>query len=140
MAALTALCSCATLVNGTTGHVRVSTTPSGAEVFLGEHKLGETPCVVSMRHDEREWLRFVHPTVEHDRYAQAARSGSGWIVLSFLTGAFVFPIIDGFTGAASPLRHEMHVDLDKASTEDEQTRSDRLRATWGGRPDELPWN
>lgn len=46
--------SCATLMNGTTQHVMVTSVPSGAQVFLDGQPVGTTPTEVAVRRYQRE--------------------------------------------------------------------------------------
>jgi hypothetical protein len=70
---------CATIVNGRTQAVTVSSEPPGANVFLGSRLLGVTPARLELkRRDEHIVLRF-----EKDGFAAqdipVQRSVSGWI-------------------------------------------------------------
>jgi len=86
---------CATIMNGRTQAVTVSSEPPGAHIFMGSQLLGVTPARLELtRRDDHIALRF-----EKDGFVgqeiQVKRSVSGWIAgnggtllaIDFLTGA-----------------------------------------------------
>ena len=96
------LTSCATVFSGSTDDVSISSSPSGADVYIDGFPVGKTPLEISL-----EKGQSYHISVQKDGYETAyatisGKVGAGWVILDFIAG--VIPIaIDMVTGAWASL-------------------------------------
>jgi len=96
------LCSCAAVFRGSKEHVKIESTPVGAEANMGPRKLGPTPQSVDVERQGTTQVSFVKAGYE-DQFGQIPKSVSpAWIVLDILTCPITFCIpllIDAISGA-----------------------------------------
>ncbi|MBK8980188.1 MAG: PEGA domain-containing protein [Planctomycetes bacterium] len=103
--------SCATIVNGDTQSIPVSSEPTGATVTVDGEARGTTPCELELSRDRPHVLRISHadrPTavVELERHI------SGWVWLNLLTLNMIGVLVDEASGGSYYLEPDtVHVDL-----------------------------
>ena len=88
---------CATIFQGSSDTIRLSSEPSEAKILLNGHEVGKTPKTVKLNRGEEYYLEFVKEGYEKMGIKLDYSVGAGWIVLDFLAG-LVGLIIDGATG------------------------------------------
>ena len=97
------MAGCATIANGTSQRIRVSSEPPGAEVFVAGELVGTTPTEIVMSR------RSVNPQVRvvdqrgNSEYRRLGNSLSGWMWLD-LVGALVlgYAVYPKFPGEENP--------------------------------------
>src|SRR4051812_34196941 len=98
------LCSCAAVFRGSKEHVRVESTPAGAEATMGPRKLGITPAEVDVDRSGTTQFTFVKQGYE-DNVGQLNKGINPiWLTLDILTcvgivGLCIPLLIDAVTGA-----------------------------------------
>lgn len=95
-----ALSGCATVVNGRTEPLGLSSNPAGAEVSIdgGVMKV-MTPTSVELKRDENHSFVF-HKDGYQDSSATVTSGTSGWVWGNLLAGGIVGGVVDFATGAA----------------------------------------
>ncbi len=85
------LTSCATVFSGNTDKVRISSSPSGADVYIDGLPVGKTPVAVNLDKGDS-----YHVAVQMDGYETAyatiaSKVGAGWVILDILGG--LIPVV-----------------------------------------------
>ena len=95
-----AISGCATVVNGRTEPLGLSSNPAGAEVSIdgGVMKV-MTPTSVELKRDENHSFVF-HKDGYQDSSATVTSGTSGWVWGNLLAGGIVGGVVDFATGAA----------------------------------------
>ena len=95
-----AISGCATIVNGRTEPLGLSSNPAGAEVSIdgGAMKV-ITPTSVELKRDENHTFVF-HKDGYQDSSATVTSGTSGWVWGNLLAGGIVGGVVDFATGAA----------------------------------------
>jgi len=117
LAALPLLVGCATLVQGSTQRVQISSTPSGARVLvLPENATLITPGAIHLARNQVHTLVFTLPCY-HAATGYLDRVDSKPLLLDAFTGAIPGLAVDFATGAAYELTPDpLHVTLQRVST------------------------
>ena len=88
-----ATASCATVMNGTTQHVMVTSVPSGAQVLLDGQPVGTTPTEVAVRRYQREPVIRTEMKNFGAREHRLQRSESRWLLGDLAIGIALFPYV-----------------------------------------------
>jgi hypothetical protein len=99
------LAGCATIIQGTTQQIGVSSQPSGAVVKVNNQPMGQTPIVLNLKRRDSHTV-----TIELDGYQpynQAlTRSLSGWVAGNIIFGGLIGLVVDAATGGMYKLSPE----------------------------------
>ena len=78
--ALAGLClsACATIIHGMRQEVGISSSPTGAEVWVDNVKMGETPVVAKLRRKDTHTVKLLMPGYQAYE-TTITRSVSGWV-------------------------------------------------------------
>jgi len=94
--------SCATIVNGTTQDVNITSNPAEAVVLINGLAIGETPMMMEVSRKEGGLIR-----IEKDGYESVEillqRDLSGWYFGNIIFGGLIGLILDPINGAAFKL-------------------------------------
>ena len=100
VAATLALSGCATVVNGRTEPLGLSSNPAGAEVSIDNGTMKViTPTSVELKKDENHTFVF-HKDGYQDTSATVTSGTSGWVWGNPLAGGIIGGVVDFATGAA----------------------------------------
>jgi hypothetical protein len=100
VAAALALSGCATVVNGRTEPLGLSSNPAGAEVLIDNGTMKVmTPTSVELKRDENHTFVF-HKDGYQDTSATVTSGTSGWVWGNLLAGGIIGGVVDFATGAA----------------------------------------
>jgi|SRR5690242_3451461 PEGA domain-containing protein len=95
-----ALSGCATVVNGRTEPLGLSSNPAGAEVSIDNGTMKVmTPTSVELKRDENHTFVF-HKNGYQDTSATVTSGTSGWVWGNLLAGGIIGGVVDFATGAA----------------------------------------
>lgn len=95
-----ALSGCATVVNGRTEPLGLSSNPAGAEVSIDNGTMKVmTPTSVELKRDENHTFVF-HKDGYQDTSATVTSGTSGWVWGNLLAGGIIGGVVDFATGAA----------------------------------------
>jgi hypothetical protein len=105
--ALTALClsACATIIHGTRQEVGISSSPTGAEVWVDDVKMGETPVVAKLRRKGTHTVKLVLPGYQPYE-TTITRSVSGWVWGNIAIGGLIGLGVDAISGGMYKLSPE----------------------------------
>jgi uncharacterized protein YceK len=100
------ICSgCATIINGTTQKVGVSSSPTGATVTIADKTMGETPLFAELSRKENHVV-----AIELAGYQKAeltlTRGTSGWVWGNIVFGGLIGLIVDASAGGMYTLTPE----------------------------------
>src|SRR5215470_5998701 len=90
---------CATVVNGTTQKIGVSSTPIGADVLVDNQQHVITPATVSLARDQSHSFVFKKEGYQDDSFVITSGT-SGWVWGNVLLGGIVGGVVDFASGAA----------------------------------------
>ena len=107
-----ALSACATIIHGTRQDVGISSSPTGAEVWVDNIKMGETPVVAKLRRKDSHTVKLVLPGYQPYETA-ITRSVSGWVWGNIAIGGLIGLGVDAMSGGMYKLKPE-HVTGDFA--------------------------
>ena len=97
--------ACATIMQGTSQEVSVSSTPTGARVLVDGAEMGKTPLVASLKRKDKHVVR-----VELEGYQPfemaLGRATSGWVWGNIVFGGIPGLAIDAITGGMYKLKPE----------------------------------
>jgi hypothetical protein len=97
---LLAVSGCATVVNGRTEPLGLSSNPAGAEVSIDNGSMKVmTPTSVELKRDENHTFVF-HKDGYQDTSATVTSGTSGWVWGNLLAGGIIGGVVDFATGAA----------------------------------------
>jgi hypothetical protein len=92
------LTACATIINGTSQSVSISSQPSGAQVFVDGVPMGATPVSPDLKRKDKHTVR-----IELEGYEpfemRLNRGTSGWIAGNIIFGGLIGLAVDAITGA-----------------------------------------
>jgi hypothetical protein len=95
--------ACATIINGSSQDVAISSTPTGARVTLDGREYGVTPVVASLARKKKHTVRIdLEGFAPHE--LQLNQSVSGWIAGNILFGGLIGLAIDAVTGSMYNLK------------------------------------
>lgn len=106
--------SCATIINGTTQKVGISSRPSGASVVVDEQPRGKTPVFVDLTRKDTHVVRIEMPGYDSAEIP-LTRQTSGWVWGNILFGGLIGLVVDAASGALYRLNPEA-VDVQLAAT------------------------
>jgi hypothetical protein len=103
-AGLLALSGCATIVNGTTEKVQLSSEPDGVQATVDGARIVTTPATVEMSRGDQHTITF-HKDGYQDDTERLTSSESGWVWgnIPFGISGVLFAIADEKSGAAKKL-------------------------------------
>src|SRR5262249_37624382 len=105
------LSACATVVNGTTQKIGISSTPIGADVLIDNQQHLITPATVPLARDQSHTFVFKKEGYQDDSFVLTS-STSGWVWGDVLLGGLVGGVVDFADGAARKLSQDsVHVTL-----------------------------
>lgn len=88
---------CATIMQGTTQSVGISSTPTGAKVIIDDYDLGATPIVVELTRKDNHFIKI--EMQGYELYETAlTRSVSGWVWGNIVFGGLIGLAIDAMSG------------------------------------------
>ena len=127
--------ACATIMQGTSQEVSVSSTPTGARVLVDGAEMGKTPLVASLKRKDKHVVR-----VELEGYQPfemaLGRATSGWVWGNIVFGGIPGLAIDAITGGMYKLKpEEIQATLAQNAAVQSDTERDRLVVTVVLRPD-----
>jgi hypothetical protein len=99
---LCAFTGCATIVNGTTEEVSLSSTPDGARATIDGAQTVTTPATVSLSRGDEHTITF-HKDGYQDDSERLTSSTSGWIWGNVLVGGIAGAMVDAESGAGKKL-------------------------------------
>lgn len=109
--ALVQLAGCATVVNGTTQKIGVSSTPTGAEVSIDNQQRVITPAAIELARSQSHTFLFHKDGYQDDSFVITSGT-SGWVWGNVLIGGLIGGMVDFATGAARTLSQDsVHVTL-----------------------------
>jgi hypothetical protein len=105
--ALAGLClsACATIVHGTRQEVGISSSPTGAEVWVDNVKMGETPVVAKLRRKDTHTVKLILPGYQPYE-TTITRSVSGWVWGNIAIGGLIGLGVDAISGGMYKLSPE----------------------------------
>ena len=127
--------ACATIMQGTSQEVSVSSTPTGARVLVDGAEMGKTPLVASLKRKDKHVVR-----VELEGYQPfemaLGRATSGWVWGNIVFGGIPGLAIDAITGGMYKLKpEEIQATLAQSAALSTDPETDRLVVTVVLRPD-----
>ncbi|HWV57450.1 MAG TPA: PEGA domain-containing protein [Longimicrobiales bacterium] len=105
VAALIVLTGCATIVQGTSQAVGISSSPPGARVLVNGVEQGVTPTVLKLKRRENHVV-VVELEGYHPYTATLTRSVSGWVAGNLVFGGLIGLVIDAASGGIYKLSPE----------------------------------
>jgi hypothetical protein len=102
VAIVVAFSGCATIVNGTTEKIQLSSTPDSAQATIDGSQTVTTPTTVELSRGDEHTITF-HKDGYQDDTEKLTSSTSGWIWGNLLVGGIVGAVADGETGAGKKL-------------------------------------
>jgi PEGA domain len=105
--ALAGLClsACATIMHGTRQEVGISSSPTGAEVWVDNVKMGETPVVAKLRRKDTHTVKLILPGYQPYE-TTITRSVSGWVWGNIAIGGLIGLGVDAISGGMYKLSPE----------------------------------
>lgn len=91
------LISCATIMQGTTQTVGISSSPSGALVTVDGKAMGKTPVMADLKRKDNHTVQIKLAAYEPHEMT-ITRSLSGWVVGNILFGGLIGLAVDAITG------------------------------------------
>jgi len=88
---------CATIIHGTRQEVGISSSPTGAEVWVDNVKMGETPVVAKLRRKDTHTVKLVLPGYQPYE-TTITRSVSGWVWGNIAIGGLIGLGVDAVSG------------------------------------------
>lgn len=90
--------SCATIINGTSQQINITSTPIDAKVFVDDQELGKTPYVAKLKRKDNHIVKI---ELEGYKTEVITLNGetSGWFIGNCLFGGLIGMGIDAITGA-----------------------------------------
>lgn len=102
---------CATVVNGTTQKIGISSTPLGADVTIDNQQSVTTPATVPLARDQSHSFVFKKEGYQDDSFVITSGT-SGWVWGNVLLGGLIGGVVDFASGAARKLSQDsVHVTL-----------------------------
>jgi hypothetical protein len=99
------LVGCATIINGTTQDVGISSMPTGAAVTVDNKPYGITPVIASLSRKDNHIVK-----IELEGYqpfeAVMTRSASGWVFGNIVFGGVIGVVVDAVSGGLYKLSSE----------------------------------
>jgi hypothetical protein len=114
---MTALFGCASIMNGTTQDVGISSSPSNARVTVDGRLAGKTPFIAQLKRKDNHTIK-----IELEGYqpfeATFTRSASGWVWGNLAFGGLIGLAIDAISGSMYKLTPEqMQAELKESAKE-----------------------
>jgi hypothetical protein len=111
------LTACASIMQGTSQPIGISSSPTGAEVTVSGVSLGETPLVADLKRKDHHIVR-----IQLDGYeayeTTLSRGVSGWVVGNILFGGLIGLAVDAISGGMYKLTPEqISANLSRASVD-----------------------
>jgi hypothetical protein len=107
--------SCATIINGSSQQINITSTPIDAKVFVDDQELGKTPYVAKLKRKDNHIVKI---ELEGYKTEVITLNGetSGWFIGNCLFGGLIGMGIDALTGAMYRLEpKEISKSLEKDS-------------------------
>jgi PEGA domain len=99
------LFGCATIIHGTRQEVGISSSPTGAEVWVDNVKMGEAPVVAKLRRKDTHTVKLVLPGYQPYE-TTITRSVSGWVWGNIAIGGLIGLGVDAVSGGMYKLSPE----------------------------------
>jgi hypothetical protein len=96
---------CATIIHGTRQDVGISSSPTGAEVWVDNVKMGETPVTAKLRRKDTHTVKLVLPGFQPYE-TTITRSVSGWVWGNIAIGGLLGLGVDAISGGMYKLSLE----------------------------------
>lgn len=110
-----ALSSCATIMNGTTQKIGISSSPTGANVSVDNQPRGMTPLFVDLKRKDTHLVRMEKSGFDVFETA-ITRHTSGWVWGNIIFGGLIGLAVDAISGGIHRLEPEqIHATLSPAS-------------------------
>jgi hypothetical protein len=97
--------ACGTIIHGTRQDVGVSSSPTGAQVFVDNTPLGQTPVVAKLTRKDNHVIRITMPGYQTFE-TNVTRSVSGWVWGNIVFGGLIGLAVDAISGGLYKLRPE----------------------------------
>jgi len=119
VAACATLVACASIVNGTTQDIGISSQPGGATVTVNGVVLGQTPLIADLKRKNEHFV-----TIELEGFEPyeltITKSASGWVFGNILFGGLIGLAVDAISGGLYKLSPEsINAEMITATTEGE---------------------
>ncbi len=99
------LISCASIINGTSQNIGISSTPSGAKVTVSGQSFGTTPVIADLKRKNNHMIK-----IELEGYnpyeTTLTRKASGWVWGNILFGGLIGLAVDAISGGLYKLQPE----------------------------------
>jgi hypothetical protein len=105
IAGMLLLLGCATIMQGTTQNVGISSSPSGAQVSINGRQFGKTPVIANLSRKDNHIVRIELEGYESFE-ATLTRQTSGWVWGNILFGGIPGLIVDAISGGLYKLTPE----------------------------------
>lgn len=97
--------SCATIMQGTTQDVGISSTPSGATVSINNSEKGKTPLVVDLKRKDNHIIKI--ELAGYQTYETTlTKKTSGWVWGNIVFGGLIGLVVDAMAGGIYRLTPE----------------------------------
>jgi len=120
-----ALSACATIMHGTRQEVGISSSPSGAEVWVDDIKMGETPVIAKLRRKDSHTVKLILPGYQPYEIA-ITRSVSGWVWGNIAIGGLIGLGVDAMSGGMYKLSPEQVSGSFAAERAAQNTKTDEI--------------
>jgi uncharacterized protein YceK len=100
-----ALSGCATIIHGGSQEIGISSSPVGAEVWVDNYRMGETPVVAKLRRKDTHTVKLVLPGYQPYE-TTITRSLSGWVWGNIAIGGLIGLGVDAASGGMYKLSPE----------------------------------
>jgi hypothetical protein len=111
LASSVSLQACATVLNGTTQKIGITSTPTGAEVTIDHQQRIMTPAALELARDRSHTLDFKKEGYQDEAFVVTS-STSGWVLGNVIVGGLIGVAIDLASGGGRKLSHDsVHVTL-----------------------------
>lgn len=105
MLLIVALSSCATIMNGSTQKIGISSSPTGANVIVDNQPRGITPLFVDLKRKDTHLVRMEKPGFDLFETA-ITRHISGWVWGNIVFGGLIGLVVDAISGGIHRLEPE----------------------------------
>lgn len=92
-----AVSGCGTIIHGTRQGVGISSAPTGAEVWIDNIKMGETPVIAKLRRKDTHTVKLILPGYQPYE-TTITRNVSGWVWGNIVIGGLLGLGVDAISG------------------------------------------
>ena len=99
------LSACATIMQGTTQQVSISSSPTGAKVTIDQREFGSTPVIADLKRKDNHVVQITMDGYEPYQVS-LSRGVSGWVAGNIVFGGIIGLAVDAITGGMYKLTPE----------------------------------